>query len=329
MFNKPSTAVNVITAVAAVFLSLFLVLLLPLTMVYSVAVDSITPQSIGKMTRATIDTMVESADFEQMILDNAVVQENIEALSLSTEAVGKLLQSEAADEIIAMLSADMAGLLTNEATEIRTTPEALVAVVKEHADELAQLAIDVTGETAKKETIKAEIIAAVEKDADGFVAILPNMTELRETVSQQVPLQTVSTLLNPLYLWIGIGVSVLLAGLIYLCRYYRFGGFLWLGIDGVLCAALLSLSGFGLRMIGDVTLATLPDGTAGVLGTIITHTLHSLNVRMWIVLGISIACIAAYILLYTLVAKKKLAAAQTPVMDVTPAAEEPVAITEE
>lgn len=304
MFRKRSTTVNVLTAIAAVFLSLLLVLLLPLTMVYGVAVSSITPQSIGKMTRVTIDTMVESADFEQMILDNAVVQENIEKLSLSTDAVGKLLQSDAANEVIGMLSTDMSNLLTDPDAPISTTPDALVAVIKEHADELAQLAIDVTGETAQKETIKAEIIAAVEQDADGFVAILPNMEEMRQTVSQQVPLQTVTTLLNSLYLWVGIGICLLLAGLIYLCRYSFFGGFLWLGVDGVLCAAILSLAGFGLRMIGDATIATIPDSTAGVLGTIIIHVLHSLNVRMWIILGIAVACIVTYILLRYLVVKK-------------------------
>lgn len=113
MLRKPATAENVITAIVAVFLSLFLLLVVPFTTVYSVAVHSITPQSISKMTRTTIDTMVENADFEQMILDNAAVKDNIEKLGIPAETIGQLMKSGAANEVIDLLAADMlSGMFT-------------------------------------------------------------------------------------------------------------------------------------------------------------------------------------------------------------------------
>ena len=196
MFDKPSTAVNVLTAIVAVLLSILLVITLPLVSLYGVAVSSVSPASIGTMTRAAVDSMVESADFEQMILDNEAVQQNITELGISADVVGKLMQSDAADEVIGMLATDMSNLLTDPDAPIATTPDALVAVVKEHADDLAQIAVEMTGETDKKEQLKAEIIAAVEQDADGFVAVLPNMEEMRQTLSDEMPLQEVSRVLN-------------------------------------------------------------------------------------------------------------------------------------
>lgn len=311
MFNKPSTAVNVLTAIAAVLLSILLVVTLPLVSLYGVAVSSVSPAAIGTMTRTAVDSMVESADFEQMILENEAVQQNITELGISADVVGKLMQSDAADEVIGMLATDMSNLLTDPDAPVTTTPDALVAVIKEHADELAQIAVEMTGETDKKEQLKAEIIAAVEKDADGFVTVLPNMEEMRQTLSAEMPLQEVSRMLNTTILWGGIGICLLLAGLIYLCRFHRFGGFLWLGVDGVLAAGILGIAAYVLRLVGNTALATAPAGTAGVLGGIVGHTMHALNVRTWIVLGIAVACIAAFILLYVLVVKKK---------DATPAA---------
>lgn len=302
MFRKPATAENVITAIVAVFLSLFLLLVVPFTTVYSVAVHSITPQSISKMTRTTIDTMVENADFEQMILDNAAVKDNIEKLGIPAETIGQLMKSGAANEVIDLLAADMSGLLTSDTAEIRTTPEALVSIIKKHADELAQIAVDMTGETDKKEQLKADIIAAVEADAESFTAVLPNMEELRETVSTQLPLEQVSRLLNSTVLWISIGICLLLAVLIYACRTYHFGGLLWLGIDGVLCAAGVGLAVKVLQLVGNTALAA--GESADMLSGMFTYIINSLSVRTWILLGVSVAFIVAYILLHYLVVKK-------------------------
>lgn len=314
MFKKPSTAVNVLTAIAAVFLSIMLVVALPSVSLYGVAINSVSPAAIREMTRTTVDTMVESADFEQMILENETVQQNIQELSISADVVGKLMQSNAADEVIAMLSTDMSNLLTDPNAAIVTTPAALVAVVKEHADELAQIAVDMTGETDKKEQLKAEIIAAVEKDADGFAAILPDMDELRDTVSTQIPLEQISRLLNSTLLWVGYGACLLLAGLIYLCRFHRFGGLIWLGVDSLLSAGILSIAAYALRMVGNMALATADESVAGVLGGVIGHTLRTLNTHTWIVLGAAVVLITAYILLYVLVVKKK----DAPATPVTP-----------
>ena len=303
MFNKPPTAVNVITAVVAVFLSLFLLLIVPFTTVYSVAVNSITPQSISKMTRTTIDRMVENADFEQMILDNAAVKDNIEKLGIPAETIGQLMKSGAANEVIDLLAADMSNLLAADTAEMRTTPEALVSIIKEHADELAQIAVDMTGETDKKEQLKADIIAAVEADAESFTTVLPNMEQLRETISAQLPLEQIAQLLNTTVLWISIGACLLLAGLIYSCRTYHFGGLLWLGIDGVLCAAGVGLAVKALQWLSNTLLASAGE-SADMLDGMLTYIIHSLNVRTWILLGVSVAFIVGYILLHYLVVKK-------------------------
>ena len=82
MFKKPSTVTNSLTAIAAVFLSILLVLALPLVSVYGVALDSISADSISALTHAVINETVADADFEQMILDNEAVQQNITQMGI-------------------------------------------------------------------------------------------------------------------------------------------------------------------------------------------------------------------------------------------------------
>ena len=328
MLKKRNLAVNILTAVAAVLLSILLIASLLAASLYGVAVKSVSAKSIAATIRTTVVELVESVDFEKEILKNETVKQNVEELNISTEAVGQLMQSDAANEVIGLLSEDMANLIAGKGDESLLTAEALIDIVKEHANDLADIAVEMTDdETLDKDELKAQIIDTVERDAEELTKALPNVETIRKEIVKEVPIDEINRLLNPALLWGAYGVCLVLAGLIYACRWYRFGGLMWLGIDSLLAGGLLGAVAFAIRLFGTGSAIALPDGVAGIVSGLIGRLRSAVQVRMFIWLGVAVVLIAGYILLKQLVVKKKIAAAAASISPV--AQTEPMATIEE
>ena len=327
MLKKRNLAVNILTAVAAVLLSILLIASLLAASLYGVAVKSVSAKSIAATIRTTVVELVESVDFEKEILKNETVKQNVEELNISTEAVGQLMQSDAANEVIGLLSEDMANLIAGKGDESLLTAEALIGIVKEHADDLADIAVEMTDKDLNKDELKTQIVETIERDAEELTKALPNVQTIRKEIVKEVPLDEISRLLNPALVWGAYGVCLLLAGLIYACRWYRFGGLLWLGIDSLLAGGVLGMAAFAIRLLGTGSVIALPDGVAGIVGGLIGRLRSAVQMRAFIWLGVAVVLIAGYILLQQLVVKKKIAAEAAPISPVAQA--EPIAIIEE
>ena len=327
MLKKRNLAVNILTAVAAVLLSILLIASLLAASLYGVAVKSVSAKSIAATIRTTVVELVESVDFEKEILKNETVKQNVEELNISTEAVGQLMQSDAANEVIGLLSEDMANLIAGKGDESLLTAEALIGIVKEHADDLADIAVEMTDKDLNKDELKTQIVETIERDAEELTKALPNVQTIRKEIVKEVPLDEISRLLNPALVWGAYGVCLLLAGLIYACRWYRFGGLLWLGIDSLLAGGVLGMAAFAIRLLGTGSVIALPDGVAGIVGGLIGRLRSAVQMRAFIWLGVAVVLIAGYILLQQLVVKKKIAAEAAPISPVAHA--EPIAIIEE
>ena len=178
MLKKRNLAVNILTAVAAVLLSILLIASLLAASLYGVVVKSVSAKSIADMMRTTVVELVQSVNFEEEILKNETVKQNVEELNISTEAVGQLMQSDAANEVIGLLSADVANILTGDADESLLTAEALIDIVKEHADDLADIAVEMTDKDLNKDELKTQIVETIERDAEELTKALPNVQKV-------------------------------------------------------------------------------------------------------------------------------------------------------
>ena len=81
MLKKRNLAVNILTAVAAVLLSILLIGSLLAASLYGVVVKSVSAKSIADMMRTTVVELVESVDFEKEILKNETVKQSVEELT--------------------------------------------------------------------------------------------------------------------------------------------------------------------------------------------------------------------------------------------------------
>lgn len=327
--KKRHIAVNIITAILAVMLSALLVVSVTTTALYSVVLNTVTPDSLSRMVTTTVTDFVESPDFEEMILENDTVQENIEHWGITTEAVGDLLQSDAAQEVIDLLAADFSNLLTG-VDETNLTPDVLLNIVKEHADDLADIAVQYADEPVDKEEVKNLIISTVEENKEDLTASFPSVESIRaEVITDNSAIEMVLSFLNPLYLWAALGLCLVLALLVYLCRCYRFGGFMWLGVDGLLSTTLIGGGVIAMQRLLATLLTDKIGALRGVIGSMAGHFSQQMILRMWICLAVSIALICLYVLLYLLVVRRKKKAAKLAAAVVAAPAVEPIPVAEE
>lgn len=296
--KKRNTAVNVITAILAVLLSVLLVILLMGTGLVGAANRMLSAKGMEALMTKTI----ESVDFEQIIIDSAADENFTEEDLAQVQMITRLLDSPAAKEVLSLFSQDMAASLkgTYNPSAPALTGEALVDIANRNADGLVELLSELSPE-ADTATIRQEMLTYVEENAYQLAASLAP-TALVDTES----LASVNEMMNllPKVLIALIIVCVVLAGLIYACRYYRFGGFLWIGVDTAIVTLMMGGIYF---LIGSPILQTML-GSEGEMAAILPGVLGAVSAvfggAALILLGIAVLFIGLYILLMCTVVKK-------------------------
>lgn len=318
-------AVNIITAILAVLLSILLVLSLFATGLVAAVSSTTSPATI----RNLITNAVQEIDFEQIIIDSAQDNNISEEQLAQARTITALLDSPVAKEFFSLYAQDVAATLsgTYDPANAAVSVASITALANDHIDDLVDI-VGAVDTAVDKEQIRQEVLKFVEENA----------AELLESVKIEniVDVEGLSEITQVLALlktatWIMLGVCLVLGGLIYACRYYRFGGFIWLGVDSGI-AALMVLGVMRLIRTPLVVNAVVNEPSSGMLlsgmlsavgGVLLTVAL--------ILLGITVLFIGLFILLkYTVLSKRDAAAIPTEeilmeeVSEETPTEDSPV-----
>ena len=318
--KKRSVAANVITAILATLLSLVLVVVLFATGLVGGARAAVTPKVMENMINETI----QSFDFEELII-NSAEDNNISAEDLKqAQMISKLMNSDAAQEFFGLYAKDMAAALsgTYSTETAAVNKQAVQDLLDTHLDDLVTILGDVSD--ADREQIREELLNYVDENLD---TVLGDMAI--ENIVQDSSMTDMVEVINvlPTVLTVLIVVCIVLALLIYACRCYRFGGFIWVGVDTAIVAVLtlgisrLLKSGALVALLGEFEVADILMAVFGAVGSVFGKV-------ALILFGIAVLCIGLYILLKYTVLKKRDAAANEPVFtvgDVAVAEEAPVA----
>ena len=295
---KPrNKAANVITAILAALLSVLLVLVLFATGLVAAANSVTSPVTV----RNLITTAVKEVDFEQIIIGSAQDNDISEEDLAQARTITALMESPAAEEFFTLYAQDVAATLngTYDPANAAITEQTILRLANTYIDEM----VDIVGQLepeADRETIRRELLTYVEENAAQLlnsvkIENLINVEELSELTNTLQMLQTV--------LWVLVGICLVLAGLIYACRYYRFGALIWLGVDtGIVALMILAVSRIismpmVLQMVAD-------DSTASVMAGMLTAVGNLLLTVALILLGITMLLIGLFILLKQTVLKK-------------------------
>lgn len=332
IFMAKSKVANVITIILAALISVMLVVLAAVTPVYASLSALVKPENVvqvvNKVGKALVEAEVQensgaaeevSADSEfGTAVDNYMgkIQEFVSCQALVTGALSEfelnkssviaLIDSNAVQEIVTVYAKDVCKYLLEGVAEHNLTEEKVKEILTDNFDEIFVIAKQSKTFTATEDVIKARLERAIEENSKEISEAVPTVEEITKVVNGNIIL-ALRIFLNPIVTPILIGVCVLLAVLLCLCRLKKFGGFLWLGIDLSIAAVLLTVFYFLLAN----TPALIENSALYILvGAAVSIYLKILLTGMIILFAIAILAFALFFILKNKAAKKEAALAE-------------------
>lgn len=322
--KKQSTAVNVITAIIAAFLSVTLVVMCIIIPVYMSLTALVKPKQLV--------AMVQNIDYAQMVTENEGVQDAIEEFGIPADVVNELISSKAMGEVIGLYASDVSAMLEGKEVKGSLTVDALKSIVNDNIDEIIDIVKTAVGEDVDSnidvEEIKKGITDAVNDYAEDIVSALPDVNELKVSFVESEGAAVITAILSSTVKIILIAFAVVLAGLIYLCRFRNFNALLWLGIDfgaaGIFLAAIAVFMGSG---IVNALITDLASINESVVNSVLSVYNGGIITALVIMLVLCALLITGYVLLkiYVLNKKQELPVTQAAVPEALPESTEAVA----
>lgn len=303
--KKQNTAVNVITAILAAFLSTLLVIMCVIIPVFKSLTSITTPKKLV--------TLVQEIDYKELVTENEGVKDAIEEFGIPSDVVNELVSSKAVSELLGLFAEDVSAALTGKELEQSSiTPDAIKSIVNDNIDEIfdivkntanEEFSEDISDEDIKQ--VKDEIIKAVNENADEIVESLPDVKEI-VTVMEVEDAQIIKTILGPTITIILLAVAAVLAGLIYACRFRNFNALLWLGIDFGSAGLIVTLI---TAFIGSKFISALITDMISINGTVVDSVIkvytNGLITGLIILFVLCAVFITGYVLLKKFVLNKK------------------------
>lgn len=223
MSKGPSTATKVI----AIFLSIFMVIAVLCTTVLW-AMSSLTSAK-------TITNMIEQIDIVELIPEETI---NKEEAKQAAAVVDDIIDSDAGKEIVGALSQDVNDVLLGKDTPSALNKDKISSIIKNNKDDFTNVVKKATNGKITEEMVEKDFDKVTEDVATEIAEVIPDKEYIKTLIPQEVTTYT-KLIVDPTLTIILAIVSGVLAILIYICRYKGFAGFLWLGIDSIICTVLV------------------------------------------------------------------------------------------
>lgn len=238
---------------------------------------------------------------------------------LTAEQIQAVMSSKAAKELIDAYTEDLTNAFSGKDEKANFTARKLKRVVDDHIDEIVDILRDIDPECADMERseLRSKIRQQVDEHAEEIVEMLPDPGQLREELSESVPLLgTAFGILVKLFTmknaikWMIVGGIVVLSGLLFLCRLAHMSGFSWLGVDflaaGGINACVTACLFLSAAAIGDIK-TQFGGQIAGVVGSLFGTFNNGILVGTIIILVLGGVFLTAHFLLKKFLPKKKTA----------------------
>lgn len=241
-----STAVNVLTIIAAVFLAISLAFLGTTTVGVCVASSIFTPDTIVEMFQAGDYTEIMPAE---IFLDGMDSEYEVE-----DEFIDAMIDSKAFEEIVSQMSSGMIDALTGEGGDEIIEARDIKKAIKDNIDELVEIIDDNVKSDYSKREIEDMILEEVDVIAEEIAYNAPTADELADEMdptAQSIFAFVSSGSLSLIF----IVVTVILAACVYLLRFKYLRGFIWVGSSGLAVSLFTLLSGVSMDLIVSIMAA--------------------------------------------------------------------------
>ena len=297
------TFVKVLKILFSIFLSfIFITTAFVLPIYYSVA---------GIFTPKTVSTVVQNIDFAEMINDSEKFNNAIKEFGIEKESVNEIMQSNEFGAFLESCTSTVMDAVFNNPESLNSfDPAVLKDIIDNHAADITNVLQEKLNLSIKKEDVQSTMHKLLENNSD----------QIKESIASLAPdvegpnhaykiLSFIQTTLKLPVILLCILYEALLLGLIYLLNKNKFGGFIWIIVNSVITALLLTAV-FIIFKSNFITNAFI--SAPNILGNITTIMLGTVTAKLLIaiiVLGlIATAAITAFILLKKHAAKKAVVA---------------------
>lgn len=299
------TALNILGSIVAVFLSIALICTLALLPV----LQGVT----GLLQHRALENVIEQIDLAEVVTSSPELMIELEASGVDGETVRALLSCDAADELLQSIAGDALRALRGELAQPSLTLPVLTELVNEYRAELIPIVMQMApAEVPVNEEMAGLMLDQIlaEYGEDLVSALNESLAELQQSMQQDGITDGFLLLTNGIIAAVLIGVSVVLAGLIFLCRLRHAQGLVWIGVDAILAA--LPTFGAGKLMTGAFLLSQLPtDAVGAAILPLLRKVATSVFIGSAILLVLGILCIVGFVLLRKRRMKKAAAVTQT------------------
>lgn len=288
---------NVFGIIFALFFSLALVPVLIANPTLRAVSDFLQPETVETIAVETI-AQLDQVDLGEVIRTNPQMTESLTELGLTPEAAQALLGSQALHDVLNTLVGDAAQILRGSFTASTLTPADLQRIATENRAELISI-LRLAAPSEMAALTDEQVGQAVDSLVEEYA--LPLLAELDGALLEaQAQLQEYLVELRSLLSLGKTGLliaALVLAFLIFLCRWPQQKGLLWLGIDCALAGlpllgtALPFKRGLVSQVAADLT--GLPD----IFGPTAQHFGTTLLIGGLVLLAAAAALIAGFVLL--------------------------------
>lgn len=238
---------------------------------------------------------------------NAVVSEVIaapegETLPPEMEQISDFLETDAAKELMEVYATDITNALYGNTEEMGFTPEKFMEIVDANIDELADVFKESNSELAElpEEELKTQVRDMLNDTADQVVSALPAPEQIKTDIAgdseeASAALEVLSKL--DIIKWALVGVIVILSGLVFALRLYKFRGFCWLSVDLLVASVLSGIMSVAL-LNTPALLAGMAEGNqllSDIIGTVAAGFATGMLIRTIIMLVCGAGLLVAYI----------------------------------
>lgn len=297
------TFVKVLKILFSIFLSfIFITTAFVLPIYYSVA---------GIFTPKTVSTVVQNIDFAEMITDSEEFNNAIKEFGIEKESVNEIMQSnEFGSFWESCTSTVMDAVFNNPESLDSFDPAVLKDIIDNHAADITNVLQEKLNLSIKKEDVQSTMHKLLEDNSDQIKENILYLVPYNEKSHPAYKIMSfIQTTLKLPVILLCILFEALLLGLIYLLNKNKFGGFIWIIVDSVITALLLTAV-FIIFKSNFITNAFI--SAPNILGNVATTMLGTVTSKLLIaiiVLGlIAAAAITAFILLKKYTAKKAVVA---------------------
>ena len=288
---------NVFGILLALLFSLALVPLLIANPALRAVADFLQPETVEQVAAETI-AQLDRVDLSEAIQIYPELTQALTELGLTPEAAQALLGSQAVQEVLNTLVGDAAQVLQGSYTTSTLTPAELQRIAAENRAELISI-LRLAAPSEMAALTDEQVGQAIDSLVQEYA--LPLLTELdRALLEAQVQLQDYLVEIHLVleYSKIGLLVAALvLAVLIFLCRWPQQKGFLWLGIDCALAGLPLVGTAIPFKRGQVSQVAAQLTGLPDIFGPTAQRFGNTLLIGGLILLATAAVLIAAFVLL--------------------------------